>query len=352
MKQTQNKAILFAILAAALYSISAPLSKVLLGSLSPTFMAALLYLGAGIGVLGLMWFRNTRASQRNEERISRRDLPFVAAMIALDIAAPILLMVGLQKTSAASVSLLGNFEIVATALIALLFFKESITNRLWIGIAFITASCALLSMEPGITYTFSVGSLFVLGATVCWGLENNCTRMLSVRDPMQVVVLKGFGSGFGSLLIAASLGQVHGDFSSLIYALVLGFFAYGLSIYFYVSAQRHLGAARTSAFYAVAPFIGVIISFILFGVPPNSSFFIALPIMIAGTYFASTEGHVHPHSHLIVTHNHWHRHNDGHHNHSHEKAIWGWHKHVHTHEPLEHIHEHCLSHHHDTSVEV
>jgi drug/metabolite transporter (DMT)-like permease len=341
MNAKERMASFLAVLAAALYSLSSPFSKILLSDIPPTLMAALLYLGAGVGVFILMIIRGALGRQKTEAHIAKSDLPYVMGMVTLDIAAPILFMYGLENSSAATVSLLGNFEIVATAFIAFILFKEHISTRLWTAIFFITVSCTLLSVEPGASYTLSLGSLLALGATVCWGLENNCTRMLSMKDPMEVVVIKGFFSGIGSLCIAASLGQMSFSTSHVLVALFLGFVAYGLSIFFYVSAQRYLGAARTSAFYAVGPFIGVALSFFLFGTPPNVLFPIALPLMIVGTYLSSTKPHEHVHKHEPVTHNHWHRHNDGHHSHTHNRIVLGWHKHMHVHESLGHSHEHC-----------
>jgi len=348
MNAKEKRASLLAVLAAALYSLTSPFSKILLSDIPPTLMAALLYLGAGVGVLILMIIRGAVGGGKTETHIAKSDFPYVMGMIALDIAAPILFMYGLENSNPATVSLLGNFEIVATAFIAFILFSEHISGRLWTAIFFITISCILLSVELGANYTLSLGSLLALGATLCWGLENNCTRMLSMRDPMEVVVIKGFCSGIGSLCIAALFGQMSSSLSHITVALLLGFVAYGLSIFFYVSAQRYLGAARTSAFYAVGPFIGVALSFLLFGTPPNVLFPIALPLMIVGTYLSSTKPHEHAHTHEPVTHNHWHRHSDGHHNHIHNGTVLGWHKHMHAHEPLGHSHEHCsFEHHHE-----
>ncbi|WP_018962811.1 DMT family transporter [Coprothermobacter platensis] len=288
MNAQETRATFLAVLAAALYSLSSPFSKILLGDISPTLMAALLYIGAGIGVFVLMVIRSILGKGKSETHILRSDFPYVIGMVVLDVAAPILLMYGLSMSNAATVSLLGNFEIVATAFIASILFKEHISTRLWTAIFFITISCILLSTEADANYTLSIGSILALAATTCWGLENNCTRMLSMRDPMEVVVIKGFCSGFGSLCIAASFGQISSSISHVFAALFLGFIAYGLSIFFYVSAQRYLGAARTSTFYAVGPFIGVVLSFFLFGTPPNSLFPVALSLMIVGTYLSAT----------------------------------------------------------------
>lgn len=290
MKSKNNTAILWAILAAALYAISSPFSKILLAQIPPTMMAGLLYLGAGIGmsIIGVIRLRTGRL--KKEMRITRKELPYTASMVLLDILAPIFLMIGLNLSTPANVSLLNNFEIVATSLIALFIFKEVINKRLWIAIVLITFSSMLLSIEDLSSFSFSLGSIFVLLASVCWGFENNCTRMLSVKDPMQVVIIKGFGAGLGSLVISIVLKETTTNLTYIFATLLLGFVAYGLSIFFYVYAQRELGAAKTSAYYAVAPFIGVGLSFVLFFQIPKIIFVVALLIMIVGTYFASTDG--------------------------------------------------------------
>lgn len=289
LKEKHNSAILLAILAAALYAISSPVSKILLNKVSPTMMAALLYLGAGIGMSIIGFYRKKTGKIKEEMKITKKEMPYTVGMVVLDILAPIFLMIGLTRTTPANVSLLNNFEIVATSLIALFIFKEVISKRLWIAIILITIASIVLSIEDASSFSFSLGSIFVLIASVCWGLENNCTRMLSVKDPLQVVVIKGFGSGFGSLLISFILKETSTDVFYIIATLLLGFVAYGLSIYFYVYAQRELGAAKTSAYYAIAPFIGVVLSFIIFSDIPTISFIAALLIMIVGTYFASTD---------------------------------------------------------------
>lgn len=289
MKLKYNISILWAILAASLYAISTPISKILLNEVPSTLMAALLYLGAGIGMSFIALYRYKTEKLKNEMRVTKKELPFTVGMIILDIAAPIFLMIGLSMATAENVSLLNNFEIVATSLIALMVFKEVIGKRLWIGIGLITVASIILSVNDLNSISFSFGSIFVLLASICWGFENNCTRMLSVKDPLQIVIIKGFGSGFGSLLIFLILKETSNNIMYIIATLLLGFISYGLSIYFYVYAQRELGAAKTSAYYAISPFIGVILSFIIFHEMPVASFFIALFVMIIGTYFASTD---------------------------------------------------------------
>lgn len=289
MNKKYNIAVLWAILAATLYSFSSPISKLLLKEIPPTMMAAYLYLGAGIGMSIVGFFSHKRSKAKKELSLTKKQLPFILAMIGLDILAPIFLMIGLNMATPENVSLLNNFEIVATSLIALIIFKEVINKRLWLAIILITISSIILSIEDVSSFSFSIGSIFILLACVCWGFENNCTRKLSEKDPLQIVVLKGFGSGAGSLIIALIIRKSIGNVWYIFYALILGFFAYGLSIFFYVHAQRELGAAKTSAYYAVAPFIGVGLSLIIFRQPPKITFILALPIMILGTYFTTTD---------------------------------------------------------------
>lgn len=287
MESQRRKGIAFALLAAALYAVNAPLSKILLAFIPSTLLAGFLYLGAGLGMCFLSWIRRFRKARPAEAPLTKAELPYTAAMVLLDIAAPICLLAGLNFTSAANASLLNNFEIVATAIIALVVFKETISPKLWLGILAVTLSCALLSLEDLSSFSFSHGSLLVLLAAVCWGFENNCTRKLSSKDPRQIVLLKGIFSGTGSLLIGVCLGERAQTGWTIPLALLVGFVAYGLSIYFYVYAQRLLGAARTSAYYAVAPFLSTALSLLLFREVPDIWYFIALAFMLAGACLCS-----------------------------------------------------------------
>lgn len=297
-KKHPSGAILCAVLAAALYALSVPGSKLLLGGVQPTVLAALLYLGAGLGLMLIGGLRRASGHEGREQPLTREDLPYTIAMIVLDIAAPILLLCGLSRTTAANAALLNNFEIVATALIALTLFHEAVSRRLWCAIGLVTAASVLLSCEDiGGSMNFSAGSLFVLGACICWGLENNCTRKLSHKDPLEIVVVKGLCSGTGSLLIAFALGERLPTAGILLYGLCLGFAAYGLSIYFYIRAQRTLGAAKTGAFYAIAPFLGSALSLVLLREKPDGLYWLALAVMALGVYYASTDG---AHSHAGV----------------------------------------------------
>ncbi len=288
MEKTIRQGIIFAVLAAALYAISIPLSKLLLDYISPTLMAGFLYLGAGIGMIPTAFLRKA-VKKTSEERLSKSELPYTIAMIVLDIAAPICLLLGLKSTTAANASLLNNFEIVTTAIIALIVFKEKISLRLWLGILFATASCILLSFENLSDFKLSYGSLFILLACVCWGFENNCTRKISSKDPIQIVLLKGIFSGLGAIIVGLLIGERISVIWSVFAVMGLGYVSYGLSIYFYVYAQRTLGAARTSAYYAIAPFIGTLLSLAIFQTPPYFTYYIALGLMAIGAWLASND---------------------------------------------------------------
>ena len=289
MNRSVKGGIFTAILAAALYALNSPLSKLMLEYVPPTLMAGFLYIGAGLGMGIVALVRRARRTAAAEEKLTRAELPYTIAMILLDIAAPICLMIGLNYESAANASLLNNFEIVATALIALMVFKEKISPRLWSGILFVTISCALLSLEDATTLRFSFGSLFILLACLCWGIENNCTRKLSSKDPLQIVLLKGIFSGLGSVIIGLCVGDRVYSLLAVAAVLCVGFVAYGLSIFFYVYAQRTLGAARTSAYYAVAPFIGTLLSLIIFRDMPPYTYFIALGLMLIGAWLCASD---------------------------------------------------------------
>ncbi len=289
MKNNMRRGIFLAILAAALYAINSPFSKLLLEYMPATLMAGVLYIGAGIGMGAVLIFRKASKTASDGEKITPSDIPYVLLMIALDVAAPIMLLLGLERTSAANASLLNNFEIVATALIALIIFRERISRRLWLGIGFVSLSCLLLTFEGAASLQFSVGSLFVLIASLCWGLENNCTRRLSSKDPLIIVLIKGFFSGGTSLVIGLIVGERITTLWSVLAVLAVGFVAYGLSIFCYVYAQRELGAARTGAYYAIAPFIGTLLSLVIFQALPPITYFAAFLLMAVGAILCSRD---------------------------------------------------------------
>jgi membrane protein len=330
-------AVILAFLAAVFYAINTPVSKFLLNNVIPTFMAAFLYLGAGVGV-GIMYLFHIKKEEK-AERLTKQDLPYTIGMIVLDIAAPIFLMIGIKMGTASNASLLGNFEIVVTTLMALLIFKEQVSGKLWIAIGFITLSSIVLSFEGSGSFQFSIGSLFVILATCCWGLENNCTRKISDKSTYEIVLLKGIFSGGGSFTIAMVLGEKIPEMIYIAIVMLLGFVAYGLSIFLYIRAQRNLGAAKTSAYYAVAPFIGSFLAFVVNGEKLAVEYFIGLALMLVGTVFVVYDTminhHLHGHTHTIVhthngvththmiTHEHEHNHfgNEEGHGHKHEDYI-------------------------------
>lgn len=326
---SNTKAIIFALLAAAFYAINVPLSKLLLNHIGPTTMAALLYLGAGLG----MSILSVADKSNKGEKLEQHDLPFVIGMIVLDIAAPVFLMLGISYGTSANASLLGNFEIVATTIIALFIFKEKVSKRLWTAISLISFSSILLSFEGEGSFSFSYGSLFVIAATICWGLENNCTKSISDKDTYQIVVLKGVFSGLGALVIALIKRETMPELMYIAVALLLGFVAYGLSIFMYVRAQNVIGAAKTSAYYAVAPFIGAFLSFVFLHERLTGVYLISLLVMTAGASVAVLDTLIHSHEH-VHEHTYTHSHNGQVHTH---RVV---HSHAHNHYVEESKHSH------------
>lgn len=344
--KTKNTAAVFALLAALLYGLNIPLSKLLLSRVGPTMLAAFLYLGAGVGL-----FLYGRITREKAPHLTRKELPYTIGMVVLDIAAPILLMLGLKTTHSANASLLGNFEIVATSLIAFLFFREALSRRLVAAIGLVCGASLILSFEGADSLRFGSGSLLVLAAAYCWGLENNCTRMLSHKSSVEITTIKGIFSGLGSLLVALLLQEEFPEVRWILSAMALGFVAYGLSIHFYIQAQKELGAAKTSAYYAFAPFLGVLFSMVLLREEPNLPFYIGLGIMLCATVLmvkdtislqhthdhAHIHTHLHAHGDLVHAHPHTHIHSHTHvhgedesvHGHSHEDSQLGEHNHSH-----------------------
>lgn len=345
----KKTAAVFAVLAAALYAINIPFSKLFLTQIAPCAMAGLLYFGAGTGMM--LWSGIRRAAGKGDqrERLTRKELPYTIAMVVLDIAAPILLMCGISRTNSANASLLNNFEIVATAVIALVVFKEAISPRLWCAIGIVTAASVILTFESIEGFSFHLGSLLVLGACVCWGFENNCTKMLSQKSSEEIVIIKGIFSGLGSFAVSLFLREPFPAVPQCLAVMALGFVAYGLSINFYIMAQNELGAAKTSAYYSIAPFLGVAFSMLLLQERPAPQFYLALGLMAAATVLMTqdtirlqhshehTHVHCHPHRHGMVVHTHEHSHTHSH-LHTHGADL---HTHVHCHRNLEpHNHDH------------
>ena len=306
----------------------------LLKQVEPTMMAAFLYLGAG---LGLFLYGLVSHEKEKSEPLTKAELPYTIGMILLDIAAPILLMLGLERSNSANASLLNNFEIVATSMIAFFVFREALSRRLTLAVILVTLASIALSFEGEGSFQFNTGSLLVLGAACCWGLENNCTRMLSSKSSVQITTIKGTFSGLGSFVIALVIGEKIPGMIWILAVLMLGFVAYGLSINFYIKAQKNLGAAKTSAYYSIAPFLGVVFGILLLNERPGIQFYIGLTIMILATVLMVKDTialqHTHEHSHV---HTHAHRHGDWVHTHAHEHC----HTHTHIHGEDESIHAH------------
>lgn len=275
-------AIGYAIISALLYAIYTPAAKVLGISCPPAYLTAYLYLGSGIG-LGILYLLFKKQFEHNEKSIARSDIRDLAIVIILNVGAGILLNIGIRLSSAVSMSLVGNFEIVATSVIAL-FFGERVSRRLWSGIIIIFIASIVLSYDAS-SLKVSWGIIWGLLATCLWGLENNFTKKLSVKNPIQVVIVKGLGVGIGSYLVALVAGeQAVKSWSVIGWCLVLGFFAFGLSILMYVLSQRYLGAAKTSAYYAISPFISVILSLAFLHEAITGQFVVALVLMIIGIW--------------------------------------------------------------------
>ena len=334
--------VLQALLAALFFGASAPLSKLFLIDVPPVLMAAFLYLGSGTGI-SLVKLSQQLTSTPREAGIKGPDVKWLAgAIISGGILAPIILMISLQNTPASTTSLLLNFEGVGTTLIALFFFRESISRRALIAIFVITLASIFLSTDFKSGFGFSLGALGVILACVLWGVDNNFTRNISAKDPLTIVAWKGLVAGTFSLFLGLFLGQQPPPLANILGILLLGFVSYGLSTMLFIYSMRGLGAARTSALYGTAPLAGVLLSFIIFRDPITVLFIFAAALMAGGALLLANEEHAHFHIHMPVVHEHRHTHDEFHEHdgngitHSHE------HEHLHT----EHEHGHMPDIHH------
>jgi drug/metabolite transporter (DMT)-like permease len=342
--------VLQVIASAALYGVGIPISKLLLGDIAPLPMAALLYLGSGIGLFLWRGLRKDKKVVSKEAKLGQKDLPWLlGACLAGGIAAPIVLMLSLKTAPASTASLLLNFEGVATTVIAGIVFKEHIGKRIWGAVLLITLASIVLSWNTSGQWGFSLGALGVLAACALWGADNNFTRNISAKDPLIIVAVKGLGSGTFSLLLAFLIGQPFPRFVFAVMAMLLGCLSYGLSIVLFIRGMRELGSARTSALYGIAPFLGAVISVFLFRETPGIQLVVSLPVMIGGAVLLLKEEHGHWHKHPDYEHEHRHQHSDLHHGHLHpgadlikDKA----HSHIHRHETTEHNHAHTPDIHH------
>jgi drug/metabolite transporter (DMT)-like permease len=339
-----------AILAAILFGASTPLSKLLLGEMDSIVLASLLYLGSGLGIGILVAARKYFAhSESTEAGIRRTDLPWlIGAVLVGGVAAPIILLFGLKYSSAASASLLLNFEGVATTIIAALVFKEAVGKRTVYAITLITLASVLLSWNAAANWEFSLGALGILGACTLWGLDNNFTRNISSKNPLVIVTIKGLGAGIFSLILALFLGKSIPGIAQILLTLLLGFICYGLSIALFILALRNLGVARTSTLFGIAPFVGMFISLLIFREAPQGLFFYSVPLMLIGAWLMLGEKHRHTHIHELLEHEHSHAHPDEHHAHeqTHSAPFIGLHSHKHMHEVVEHNHPHTPDLHH------
>ncbi len=272
-------AFMSALASAMLFALCVPFAKLIENNIPSVMMGALLYLGAGFGLLVTAIFKHFNSGLS----LTKKEIPYSICMVILDIGAIIFLMFGISKTTGANASLLGNFELAATMMFAFLIFKESISKKLFFAIILITLASIILVFEGNGSFIFNIGSIFVLLSCICWGLENNFTRLLSIKDTRQITIIKGVFSGLGGLIIALIMGEVFPSIKWMLLTMLLGFFSYGISVCFYIYAQRYLGASKTGAIYSLAPYFGVVFSLIILNEKPLLRFYTALIIMIIAT---------------------------------------------------------------------
>lgn len=286
---------------------------------------------------------------RIEAPITRHDLPYLMIIIAAgSITGPILLMIGLTMVPAATASLLLNGELVMTTIIAGWVFSEHIGRQTILAACFITTGGLLLSYDPEGSFLLSPGALLILGACMCWGIDNSVTRIISEKDPATIVIIKGLCAGVFGLVLGQIVGESVPQIPEVGAALIVGFFGYGISLLLFIRSVRHLGAVRTGSLFACAPFIGVAFSYLLLGEIPALYAWVCLFLMIIGVYLIITERHDHLHVHLQISHEHRHAHGDKHHLHEHHQGEDAEHTHPHIHNPLIHDHPHTpdIHHHH------
>lgn len=338
--------LVYIIISAALFGVSAPLSKILVDDMSPVALAGLLYLGAFLG-LQIYSLIKTKVLPNRAVSLKKEDILWLSgAVISGGILAPISLMLGLTYISGFTASLLLNLEGVATAVIAVILFKENAGRRLWIALLCMTLAGIFLVWDPVQNKINIIGPVLVLFAMICWGIDNNLTRNISDKDPVQIAKIKGLAAGSISLSIAFLIGLKPMSISSISAALLLGAFSYGVSLVLFIKALEGLGSARTGAFFSFAPFIGAVVSLIILKEWIGWVMFPALVFMLAGVWLIINEKHSHRHQHKSLKHNHEHSHNDIHHLHKHKELLNEPHIHEHTHEDIYHTHVHWPDTHH------
>jgi drug/metabolite transporter (DMT)-like permease len=343
----------FALTSALLFGASTPLAKLLLrAGVGPQLLAGLFYLGSGVGLGLVLLARSALTPLPKEARLRARDLPPLALAVVLGgVVAPVLMMSGLERTSAASGALLQNLEGIATMSIAWVVYRENVDRSLLLGAVCILAGAALLGWSGGSVRGGS-GALLIAAACVAWGVDNNVTRKLAAADPVQIASIKGLAAGVTNLTLALWVGARMPAPPLALAAAGVGFVGYGVSLVLFVLGLRHLGAARTSAYYSTAPFIGALLATTLLAEPLSARLLLAGALMAVGLSLHLRERHSHRHRHAPLEHEHRHVH-DEHHQHAHERSDPPGepHSHPHRHEPLEHGHVHYpdLHHRHDHS---
>jgi drug/metabolite transporter (DMT)-like permease len=331
-----------------LFGASTPLAKIVMGDIHPVLFAGLLYAGSGLGLGCAIAFRRLRPRQAGADAaLKRRDYPWLCGAVLFGgVLGPVLLMLGLSSMPASSTSLLLNLESVLTALVAWFAFRENVDRRIFLGMAAIVAGGVLLSWTQG-PVGFSWGALAIVGACACWALDNNLTRAISGGDPLAIAAIKGGSAGLVNIGVALSIGEHLPAMPALAGAAVIGLLGYGVSLVAFVLALRHLGAARTGAYFSTAPFVGAALSLLLLREAPGMAFWIAGALMALGVWLHVSEHHEHEHQHEAMEHEHLHRH-DEHHQHEHGPDWDGAepHTHLHRHEPMVHSHPHYPDLHH------
>ena len=340
---SNNRGIFAALGAALLFGAGTPFAKLLLGPVSPWLLAGLLYLGSGTGLLIWRLLRRTATS-----RMSVAEVGWLAgAIISGGMIAPAMLMWGLVNMPASGASLLLNAEGVLTALIAWFVFRENFDRRIAIGMALIVTGALVLSWPQEMSFGAAMPSLAVVGACLFWAIDNNLTRKVALLDASFIAMTKGVVAGAVNTAIALSLGAVLPTVNTVLAAATVGLMSYGISLILFVVALRHLGTARTGAYFSTAPFAGAVIAVVGMGEPVTENLMVAGVLMGLGVWLHVTERHDHAHDHRVLEHEHEHEH-DAHHQHSHGEAISmeTAHNHLHHHDPMSHNHAHYPDAHH------
>jgi drug/metabolite transporter (DMT)-like permease len=344
-----RQGIAFALLASLLFGVSTPLAKTLLNQVSPALLAGIFYLGSGLGLfIYQAVLRIFKRSPGGEAPLRKSDLGYLTgAFFCGGLAAPVLLMLGLTTTPASSASLLLNLEAVFTALLAWIAFRENCDLRIVLGMIAIVAGGCVLAFSGGCGQIFTAGSIFIAAACFAWGLDNNLTRKVALCDPLQIAMLKGSVAGAVNISICLACGIKLPDPVTLSLSACLGFWSYGVSLALYVLALRHIGSARTGAYFSFAPFIGAAAGVIFLKEQPTVNFMVAAALMGAGLWLHLTEKHEHEHSHAEIEHEHSHVHNE-HHIHEHDglDPAGEPHSHMHRHQSVTHKHPHFPDAHH------